>query len=152
MFRTAIEAKDERVVKLLLERELVDVNDTVCFFENRRYTPVERAASLLALGLVRILVEAKADVNKTHEVGRHCGALAKLVCASSPNYLDSVSSLAVATPGVIATLDFLIRKGSRVNLSLLSSSMTVSRYINNEEVICLISRSIPPTQHQAFFR
>ncbi|KAN0094104.1 ankyrin [Hyaloscypha variabilis] len=153
MFRTAIEAKDERVVKLLLERELVDVNDTVCFFGNRRYTPVERAASLLALGLVRILVEAKADVNKMHESGRDGGgALAELMGASCPpHYLGPVSRPAVATPGVIGTLDFLIHKGSHVNLGLLSSLMAASRYKNNEEVVCLISRSIPPTQHQAFF-
>ena len=69
MFRAAIEAQNERVVKLLLERKLVDVNDTVCFFRSGRYTPVERAASLRALGLVIILVEANADVNKTYGDG-----------------------------------------------------------------------------------
>jgi ankyrin repeat protein len=149
MFRAAIEARNERVVKLLLERKLVDVNDTVCFFRNERYTPVERAASLRALGLVRILVEANADVNKTHESEENGGALRKLLRATcNRNYSGLVSSVTMATPGLIDTLDFLIRRGSKVDLDLLDE------YLSDQtpnEVVCFISRSVPIADHKLFF-
>jgi ankyrin repeat protein len=144
MFRAAIEAQNERVVKLLLERKLVDVNDTVCFFRNGRYTPVERAASLRALGLVRILVEANADVNKSHENGVEGGALRKLLYAT---YRGPVSSVTMTMPGLVDTLDFLIRKGSKVKLDLLRSFLDCTP----NEVVCLISRSIPVADHKLFF-
>jgi ankyrin repeat protein len=145
MFRTAIEAKNERVVKLLLERNLVDVNDTVCFFRNRRYTPVERAASIQALGLVLILVEANADVNKTYRDGRYCGALEHLLYVDYPR---SVLSVTTTTPGLIDTLNFLIRKGSEVDFDLLGTLLDEKA---PNEVVCLISRSISMADHQKFF-
>ncbi|PMD27131.1 ankyrin [Hyaloscypha hepaticicola] len=149
IFRTAIEAKNEGVVKLLLERKLVDVNDTVCFFRNRRYTPVERAASIRALGLVIILVEANADVNKTYShgeiVGGSCGALDNLLRAT---YSGPLSSVTPTIPVIVDTLDFLIRKGSKVGLGLLQASLN---YNAPNEVLCLISRCIPMTDHEAFF-
>jgi ankyrin repeat protein len=145
MFRAAIEARNERVVKLLLESKLVDVNDTVCFFRNGRYTPVERAASLRALGLVRILVEANADVNKTHEIEENGGALRKLLNATYPGLVSSVST---TMPGLVDILDFLIRKGSKVDPNLLRNSLDCK---TPNEVVCLISRSIPMADHELFF-
>jgi ankyrin repeat protein len=149
MFRAAIEAKDQRVVQVLLERKLVDVNDTVCFFRNRRYTPVERAASLQALGLVGILVEAGADVNKTHGDDSVPGALRKLLQAATALRYRARSAV-TATPQLINTLDFLIEKGSKVDLELLGNLLM--SFKNKNEVACLISRSIPSVDHQAFFK
>jgi ankyrin repeat protein len=150
MFRAAIEAKDQRIVQVLLERKLVDVNDTVCFFQNRRYTPVERAASLQALGLVTILVEAGADVNKTHGDDPVPGALRKLLRAATAVVDYREGSAVTATPQLINTLYFLIEKGSKVDLALLQNLLTSFR--NKNEVACLISRSIPSVDHQAFFK
>ena len=149
MFRAAIEAKDQRIVQLLLDRKLVDVNDTVCFFRNRRYTPVGRAASLQALGLVLILVRAGADVNKTHEDADYYagGALKELLLAAANNF-GPHSRAATATPELIGTLDFLIRKGSRVDPSLLNTHL---KTFTTNEVVCLISRSISPADHHVFF-
>jgi ankyrin repeat protein len=146
IFRAAIEAKDQRIVQLLLQRKLVDVNDTVCFFRNRRYTAVERAASLKALGLIRILVEADADVNKTHENGYHGGALRTLLeaAAERPN-----SSAFTATPGLIDTFEFLIGKGSKVDVHFLNDTPGL---FATSEFFSLFFRSIPPTDHQAFFK
>jgi ankyrin repeat protein len=150
MFRAAIEAKDQRIVQVLLERKLVDVNDTVCFFQNRRHTPVERAASLQALGLVRILVEAGADVNKTHGDDPAPGALRKLLqAATALSYEYRERSAVTATPQLINTLYFLIEKGSKVDLELLGNLLR--SFKNKNEVACLISRSIPSVDHQAFF-
>jgi ankyrin repeat protein len=152
MFRAAIEAKDQHIVQLLLDRNLVDVNDTVCFFRNERYTPVERAASLQALGLVRILVGAGADVNKTHGNVNGGGALRELLSAAARlNNLGPHSRAVTATPELIGTLDFLIGKGSKVNLRLLNIYLELENFITNE-VICLISQSIPPADHQSFFK
>ncbi|PMD63137.1 ankyrin [Hyaloscypha bicolor E] len=145
MFRAAIEAKDQRIVQLLLQRKLVDVNDTVCFFRNRRYTPVERAASLKALGLIRILVEADADVNKTHKDGVNGGALRKLLW---PDAGPPYSRAFTATPGLIDTIEFLIGKGSKVDVRFLSDTLGL---IPTNEIVSLFARSIPPTDHQAFF-
>ena len=145
MFRAAIEARNERVVKLLLERKLADVNDTVCFFRKGRYTPVERAASIRALGLVFILVEANADVNKTYGDGEATGALKNLLQA---NYPGPISSVTTTMPGLVDTLDFLIRKGSKVDLRLLR---TLLDYSTSNEVVCLISRSVPMADHEFFF-
>jgi ankyrin repeat protein len=147
MFRTAIEAQNERVVKLLLERNLVDVNDTVCFFQNRRYTPVERAASIKALGLVIILVEANADVNKTYGDGRSCGALYNLLHATLPPS-GPVPSATTTMPGLVETLDFLIRKGSKADLDHLYIFLDHNA---PNEALCFISRSIPMAAHKEFF-
>jgi ankyrin repeat protein len=148
MFRAAIEAKDQRIVQLLLQRKLVDVNDTVCFFRNRRYTPVERAASLMALELVRILVAADADVNKTHEDENDGGAL-RILLRAVPR--PPHSSAFTATPGLIDTFEFLIGKGSTVDVCFLKDNL---EYLASNEMACLLtlfSRSIPPTDHHAFF-
>ena len=147
MFRAAIEAKDQRIVQLLLQRKLVDVNDTVCFFRNKRYTPVERAASLMALELVKILVRADADVNKTHEDENNGGALRTLLRAvARPPH----SSAFTATPGLIDTFEFLIEKGSKVDVRLLRETLG---FFASNEMACLLtlfSRSMPPKDHQAF--
>lgn len=151
MFRAAIEAKDQRIVQVLLERKLVDVNDTVCFFQNKRYTPVERAASLQAHGLIRTLAEAGADVNKTHGDETYPGALRKLLqVAAGPRrgYLN-YQQQPTATSDLIETLDILIGKGAKVDLELLR--VHLNSFMNKSEVAYLISRSIPFADHQHFF-
>ncbi|KAG6365645.1 hypothetical protein INS49_007256 [Diaporthe citri] len=64
IFRAAIEATDTTVVKLLLGRKLVDANETVCFHEQGKWTPIQRASELRSLRLMKALIEAGADVNK----------------------------------------------------------------------------------------
>lgn len=153
MFRAAIEAKDQRIVQVLLKRKLVNVNDTVCFFRNKRYTPVERAASLQALGLIRTLAEAGADVNKTHGDEQPPGALRKLFqAAAGPQGYgrDPATPPATATPELIDTLNFLIQKGAKVDLDLLRGHLI--SFTNKNEVACLISRNIPLEDHQGFFK
>ena len=65
LFRAAIEANDERALKRLLSIGSLDVNTTMCIVNGEKYTPVERAAYLQELGIVELLLIAKADVNKT---------------------------------------------------------------------------------------
>lgn len=160
MFRGAIEAKDQRTVQLLLNNGLVDVNETVCFGsislgdKTSKFTPVERAASLLAFGLVKILVEAGAQVNKTYEKNRfRHGALYNLLSAAagltSYSYpRKSIARPVPATPELISSLCFLIANGAKVTFGLLGDFLT--SFIT-DDVICLISRSLPSPDHQTVF-
>lgn len=84
LFRAAIQACDEEVVILILQAtrdspNAISPNEIVCQLDNkgRFYTPVELAAKFRHLGIVKILLAANADVNKTYEqnVTQERGAL-----------------------------------------------------------------------------
>ncbi|KAK7712131.1 hypothetical protein SLS63_012500 [Diaporthe eres] len=64
IFRASIEATDTNAVKLLVDRKLVDVNETACFSEERRRTPIQRASELMSPRLMQALIDGGADVNK----------------------------------------------------------------------------------------
>ena len=72
LFRVAIEACDEEVVIFILQAtrnspNAINTNDIVCRLDgkDRLYTPIELAAKFRHLGMVKILLEANANVNKT---------------------------------------------------------------------------------------
>ena len=72
LFRAAIEACDEEVVKFIIQAtrdspNAIDTNEIVCRIDGkgRLYTPIELAAEFRHLGIVKILLEANANVNKT---------------------------------------------------------------------------------------
>ncbi|KAK3117951.1 hypothetical protein LTR53_000243 [Teratosphaeriaceae sp. CCFEE 6253] len=71
-FRGAIEAGDcEAVYQLLGLPELeLDVNNHVCMVEGRAYTTVERAATHYDVSMVKMLIDAGADVNKSSQKRR----------------------------------------------------------------------------------
>jgi ankyrin repeat protein len=94
-------------------------------------------------------VEAGADVNKTHGDDSIPGALRRLLKAATALFYRGGSAV-TATPQLINTLDFLIEKGSKVDLELLGNLL--GSFKNKNEVACLISRSIPSVDHQAFFQ
>ncbi|PQE19287.1 Ankyrin repeat-containing domain protein [Rutstroemia sp. NJR-2017a BVV2] len=73
LFRAAIEACDEDAVRLIFQAtngssNAIDPNQTVCKINGYggSYTPIELAASFRHLGIVKILLVEKADVNKTY--------------------------------------------------------------------------------------
>lgn len=74
-FRVAIESQDAGFVQYLLLNTALDCNKMVCNFQGRRYTPIERASQLRCVEVVRKLIAARADVNKTfgssHEIVGH---------------------------------------------------------------------------------
>ena len=147
IFRAAIEAKDERVLKQLLEHQLVDVNDTVCFYNKMRYTPIQRAVSLEAFNIIRILVGYGADVNKMHmsKIGAVGGTLAQLMRAVSPAYPRHAVT---ATPEIIETAELLINAGARVTLEdLRSAGIAFTSY----DLACRLSFCILPSDHRSFF-
>ncbi|KXT05510.1 hypothetical protein AC578_3693 [Pseudocercospora eumusae] len=67
LFRGAVESGDAIVVSHVLSWPgvEVDVDSTVCSLNGKRLTPMEAAASLGDLRLVRLLLQHKADPNKT---------------------------------------------------------------------------------------
>ncbi|KIN05391.1 hypothetical protein OIDMADRAFT_51203 [Oidiodendron maius Zn] len=76
LFRAAVEACDEQAVILILQAtrnspNAIIPNDIACKFgsDSRLYTPIELAAKFRHLGIVRTLLAANADVNKTYERG-----------------------------------------------------------------------------------
>lgn len=67
LFKAAIEARDPKVVQLILETGLVDPNAIVCIEDkNRRRTPIERSATFRHMEITKFLLDAGADVNKTY--------------------------------------------------------------------------------------
>lgn len=151
LFRVSIEAGDEKIVQLLLESGLVDFDNTVCFYGGRRYTPTERAASLHAFKIVRILIEYGADIKKTYEdsdfaphgiTGPH-GVLPCLLYGIFPNSSQDPS------PELFATLQFMIKKGSKMSFQ---DIMTIQYSLTTHEVGCLMSRAVSIADHRAFFQ
>jgi hypothetical protein len=155
IFRAAIEAKDERVVKLLLEHQLVDVNDTVCSFRGSKYTPVERAACLKALNLIRILVRFGADTNKTFPARDSGGALSRVVNktflardsgGALSRLIESIAFTSVRATEYIETVDILIKAGARVKANIFSSLDRATRHVAHR-----LPFAILPSDHHAFF-
>jgi hypothetical protein len=73
LFRAAVEACDEEAVIYILQAtrdspNAIDPNEIVCKLDSkgRLYTPIELAAKFRHLGIVRTLLAANADVNKTY--------------------------------------------------------------------------------------
>jgi ankyrin repeat protein len=67
LFKAAIEARDPKVIQLLLKTGLVDPNAIVCFDDNNcRRTPIERSATLRHVEITKCLLSAGTDVNKTY--------------------------------------------------------------------------------------
>jgi ankyrin repeat protein len=78
LFRAAVEACDEQAVIIILQStrnspNAIVPNDIACESgsNGRLYTPIELAAKFRHLGIVRTLLAANADVNKTYEQEKH---------------------------------------------------------------------------------
>lgn len=152
LFRVSIEAKDEKIVQLLLESGLVDFDNTVCFDGGRRYTPTERAASLHAFKIVRILIEYGADIKKTYEDSEFdphgiTGPHGVLPCLLYDGFFSNWSR--DPSPELFATLQFLIEKGSKMSVRGL---IYIGNRLTTHEVGCLMSRAVSIADHRAFFQ
>lgn len=153
IFRSAIEATDAKVVNLLLSRTLVDVNETVCFHYTFRYTPIERASALRSPNLMKSLIEAGADVNKSYASSPDAatsGALNALI--SNPIRPKSKFSTTNEWPAMhaesIEALKILVAAGARVRLKILH----YSGFEETKELHFLLFQNACVENHRDFFQ
>lgn len=65
LFRAAIESDDHNATRFFLKTGLVNVDKTYYIVDGEKYTPLERAAELQRLKVVKELLQFKPKVNKT---------------------------------------------------------------------------------------
>lgn len=153
LLKAAIAAEDVEMVEIILKHHLIDVNNTICFDWVERYTPVERAASLHALGIIRILVKYGADVNKTcvDRKGRYGGRSYRLkdVRGALEHLLESYDSeCSEPSLELVNTVRFLIATGSKVRIEKLNE---MAAQVGIDEVASLLYHAVPQADHRAFF-
>jgi hypothetical protein len=66
LVKVAIEAQQPRIVKYLLDSQLLSVNDIVCEAKGQKLTAVERAAQLRDCKTIEVLLAGNADVHKSY--------------------------------------------------------------------------------------
>lgn len=110
LFRAAIEAEDARIVEILLEKGL-NPDELVCNVGGEKYTPIERSSMIRSVEITRLLLRAKADVNKTVGTKPERGALQ---CAIGTPYKYYEGS---RTPFELVSL--LLHAGAKVDALIL---------------------------------
>ncbi|KFA52991.1 hypothetical protein S40293_09908 [Stachybotrys chartarum IBT 40293] len=150
IFRAAIEAKDVKVVSILLDCKLVDVNGITCG-QRHPCTPLQRAASLGALDLVRTLVASGADVNKKIQE-RSADVLSRMINAACPrDFARNLQFKAAVTmsPDFMETCDVLVEAGFDVRTLHV---MSVAQAFTTYDLVGRLSVHVPPAKHKHFFR
>lgn len=154
IFRAAIEATDTDIVKLLLDRKLVDVNETVCFHVWGRWTPIQRASELGSLRLMQALIDRGADVNKRYVKSFFAeqfttegdgGALDSLKAGIRAHLM--VKSRSTIPPESIEAFNILVVAGARVHPRI----MIFDRHGRTVEFDFLVSQNVPCESHRGFF-
>ena len=143
LFRAAIEANDERVLKSLLSIGSLDVNTTICIINGEKLTPVERAVYLQELGIVELLLIAKADVNKTFPktYGRWDFTLSR---SALGNFISGCRA-AMSEPFELAKL--LLRAGAQVNANVAEDALEL---LYDRDLVYLIFSSVSDSDHTGF--
>ncbi|KAK2605550.1 hypothetical protein N8I77_008379 [Diaporthe amygdali] len=153
IFRAAIEATNTNVVNLLLDRKLVDVNETVCHTPWKKQTPIERASELMSLNLMRSLIDAGADVNKFHvnfEFQDWGGALYEIIQKkiAPPGSRFKEDEWTTISSKMVEASNILIAAGARVHRNMMIAACEYS----TAQLACVLSQHITPEGHQEFFR
>lgn len=152
IFRASIEATDTNAVKLLVDRKLVDVNETACFWQERRRTPIQRASYLMSPRLMQALIDGGADVNKVvhakddfiHDELPY-GAMSSL-----RDGIDShlrVNRGSAIPPESREAWNILVAAGARVHPEL----MILDHSGRTVEFDLLVSQNVPCESHRGFF-
>jgi ankyrin repeat protein len=143
LFRAAIEANDERVLKSLLSIGSLDVNTTICIINGEKLTPVERAVYLQELGIVELLLIAKADVNKTFPKTDN-----KWDITLSRSALGNfISGCRAAMSESFELAKLLLRAGAQVNASVAEYALEV---LYDRDLAYLIFSSVSDSNHTEF--
>jgi ankyrin repeat protein len=142
LFPAAIEANDERALKHLLSIGSIDVNTTMCIVNGEKYTPVERAAYLQELGIVELLLIAKADVNKTFQ------EIVKEFYLPRSNLRGALGSFVegcrTTTSEAFELGKLLLRAGAKVHAEVAKHAL---EYLCHRDLTYLIVSSISDSDH-----
>jgi len=145
LFRAAIEAQDEDALKFLLTIPSIDVNSAICNVNGQKYTPIERAASLHDLGIVQLLLKAKADVNKTYQSNSwEIGALGRLI--GSINRFSKFKSVTTTTTNISK---ILLDSGAKVDLAVAKRAFELP---NSQPLAYLLITRVSDSDHASFIR
>ncbi|KAI1089162.1 ankyrin [Rostrohypoxylon terebratum] len=154
LFRAAIESCDRHKIRSFLQTGLVDVNNTPCFSDGEKLTPIERAAQLQAVEVVHELLTFKADINKTYKPQKTPefptpntravqGALELLISGRCPN--DSrMRDHSPFPPRYLELIDTLIKSG--VVITAKSIDLALTRFAHSDLAELLLDRT-PPHLH-----
>ncbi|OTA67298.1 ankyrin [Hypoxylon sp. EC38] len=151
LFRAAIESGDDQVVRLLLKSRLVDVNNTFCFSEGEKHTPIQRAAKLQRFGVVQELLRSGADVNeKQSDSGHSIYCRSVLGCLIDGTFLNvvNVRNHNTFSSKYLETVDTLIEAGAEVHISFIQVALT--RFTRMELAKKLIPK-LAPSRHSGYF-
>ncbi|KAI0188926.1 ankyrin repeat-containing domain protein [Xylaria flabelliformis] len=76
IFRAALEQDNVSIVSFLLNHsKSVHANDTICYDDGQRYTPLELASRYQSYRVIELLIQWNVDVNKSFSHNSHLNAL-----------------------------------------------------------------------------
>ncbi|KAG8157891.1 hypothetical protein KVR01_012163 [Diaporthe batatas] len=129
-FRAAVEGSDANAVTTIIHhtkynpRIAINPDDVVCRYEEDDYTPIELASKFRNTELVRTLLAAGADPNKTH-ASNHDGALGLALGRwdNGSQYPFQPSPPGEPEPVNPCLLKLLLDSGAEVHIDLLEDAM-----------------------------
>ncbi|KAI0834625.1 ankyrin [Hypoxylon sp. FL0890] len=151
LFRAAIESGHHETVRFFLQEGLVDVDSTLCFANGGKYTPIQRAAELQKLKVVRELLQFRPNVNKTFVEPRpdlyynvdHMSALGCLIQGICP--MESTARIHITfSPEYLEAVDGLVEAGAEVRVSFID--IALRRFARMDLAKKLLSK-FPPSDH-----
>ncbi|KAH7346793.1 ankyrin repeat-containing domain protein [Rhexocercosporidium sp. MPI-PUGE-AT-0058] len=116
LFRAAIEAKDRSALKCMLDFPCIDINSIVCIVDGQKYTPIGRAVSLQDLGMVKMFLDGRAEVNKTCDLDASPGGILGLLLNTTRRN-DRISS------EFIEIVKLLLRAGAKLHLDIVRRAL-----------------------------
>ncbi|KAI1415360.1 ankyrin [Hypoxylon sp. FL1857] len=156
LFRAAIESGDHQTVRLLLQTDLVDVDNTFCFDEGEKYTPIQRAAELQGLKVIHELLRSRPNVNRTflrpisYSLIVDCrSALGCLIQKNCPEQI-SKRNHSVFSPEYLEAVDALVEAGAEVHASFIE--VAFKRFTRTELAKKLVANFAPSDHSKAFSR
>lgn len=156
LFTAAIENKNQSVVKELCRTDLVDVNQSVCFYGAFRYTALERAILEKDLDMMLLLLNAGADPTNSYyrEKEKRNGILWKALNIGQCQLCDGDIELKKACPQDPPYLKVLdeVRQttGQVINYKYIKDALLTTPPFRRHS-ICYLFSKVSPTEHSYYF-
>ncbi|TPX07420.1 uncharacterized protein E0L32_002110 [Thyridium curvatum] len=148
MLIAAINTKNRHLLEQLLESPRVNVNGIVIDLEGESLTPIERAAVYADLDIIRLLVEAGADVNATHRNYNHGGgALMRLLKAQQKDQAGAHHAGSVPMHTLFKVVEILRVAGAKI----WPVHVKVASQLCDNAVANYIALNVTAAEHGLFF-